>query len=85
VGGLLAALFTLIGTLLFPGNNAPTNALWMPVQLLIFVGSLLVLMGLPAMYVRQARQAGWLGLIGFILTFLAGLIISVGGWIATGR
>ena len=84
VGGLLAALFTLIGMLLFPGNNSPTNALWMPVQLLIFVGALLVLLGLPAIYVRQARQVGWLGLIGFILTFLAALIIGVGGWIATG-
>jgi hypothetical protein len=84
VGGVLVALFTLIGTLLFPGNNAPTHALWVPVQMLIFVGSLLVLIGLPGMYVRQAMQAGWLGLIGFILTFLAALIIGVGSGIVLG-
>lgn len=54
IGDLLVILFTVIGTLLFPGN-APTNALWVPVQLL--------------------------GLIGFTLTFLAALILGVGGGI----
>jgi len=54
------------------------------VQLLVLLGSLLVLIGLPGVYLVQARQTGWLGLIGFILTFLAGLILGVGGEIVSG-
>ena len=58
------------------------NALWVPVQLFFFIGLLLVLIGLPGLYLGQAGQVGWLGLIGFILTFLAGLILGVGGTIS---
>jgi len=81
--GLINILATAISTLLFPAP-APTNVLWTAVQLLVLLGSLLVLIGLPGVYLVQARQTGWLGLIGFILTFLAGLILGVGGEIVSG-
>ena len=83
VGGLLNILTTVISTFLFTGP-APTSTVWTSVQLLVFIGSLLALIGLPGVYLVQARQTGWLGLIGFILSFLAGIILGAGGEIVSG-
>ena len=83
VGGLLNVLPTLISAFLFAGP-APTNAVWTSVQLLVFTGSLLAVIGLPGVYLVQARQTGWLGLIGFILILLTGLILGAGGEIVSG-
>lgn len=48
-------------------------------SLVTILGSMLVLLGLPGMYVRQARQAGILGLLGFLLlsyvTLFQGIMI----------
>src|SRR5260221_13923960 len=41
---------------------------------MIFIGSLLFVIGLPGMYLRQAGRAGVLGLVGFILLFFAMLL-----------
>src|SRR5436189_5445906 len=38
-------------------------------SLMTLLGSMLVLLGLPGMYTRQARRAGILGLLGFLLVF----------------
>lgn len=73
VGALLAIIGNVLSTVLFPGMNDPNqyvSALWLPVMLLSFVGSLLLLIGLPAICARQAPRAGWLGLVGFVLTFI---------------
>lgn len=67
IGGVLAA----IGTIGQAFNDTPLSPLWIPVSLAVSIGLLLVLLGLPAVYVRQMRRAGMLGLIGFILFFLA--------------
>ena len=42
-----------------------------PSHLLMFVSWLFALLGLPGLYARQAHQAGWLGLIGFVATVFA--------------
>ncbi|GAC1620326.1 MAG: hypothetical protein NVS4B7_12410 [Ktedonobacteraceae bacterium] len=81
-GGALTvgALFAIIGFLLHPSGNTAANYLssvWLPVNLLIMVGALLVVLGLPGMYARQAERAGKLGLIGFTLTFLIVLLFNV--------
>ena len=52
--------------------------------LLAFVGGLFVLLGLPAMYAYQSRQAGKLGLIGFVLTFLGLATVEVGSAVLDG-
>ena len=83
VGSLINIVATAISTLLFPAP-APTNVLWAAMQLLVVLGSLLVLIGLPGVYLVQARQTGWLGLIGYILTFFTGLIGGIGGGIVSG-
>ncbi|SRR5579885_729833 len=81
-GGVLivGSLFTILGFLLHPSGNSPTNYLspiWLPANLLILVGALLGALGLPGMYARQAQRAGKLGLIGFTLTFLVLLLFNV--------
>ncbi len=44
---------------------------------LLMVGALLVILGLPGLYARQAERAGVLGLIGFVLTFVGLLFADV--------
>ncbi len=60
-GGVIGA----IGLLLHPA--AMTDARWDDSHLLIFFGLLLLLLGLPAAYARQAARAGVLGLVGVVL------------------
>jgi hypothetical protein len=81
-GGILivGSLFAITGLLLHPSGSTPINVLspiWLPANLLILVGALLVALGLPGMYARQAERAGKLGLIGFTLTFIVILLFNV--------
>jgi hypothetical protein len=80
LGSLLTAIAVVTGDSIFYNDpKAFTNPLWVPLNLLSLIGSMLVLVGLPGMYTRQAARAGWLGLVGFVLTFFAGLIMGVAG------
>jgi hypothetical protein len=49
-------------------------------SVLAILGSMLVLLGLPGVYTRQAKQAGILGLLGFVfvwyVTLFQGILIS---------
>ena len=78
VGSFLILLASIGGALLFPGHSStPAQVLgaWWPLIILTtLIGSLLFVIGLPGMYLRQARGAGVLGLIGFILLFFAILL-----------
>src|SRR5213080_4295792 len=79
LGALLFVVSNVLTTILFPGNSLPTqssSALYVSVSVLSFIGASLLLLGLPGIVVRQAAQAGWLGLVGFILTFLGGLLFT---------
>lgn len=83
LGGIalvLGGLLQVAGFVLHPGGTDPsryTATLWLPANLLILVGALLVALGLPMMYARQAERAGKLGLIGFVLTFLVVLMFNL--------
>lgn len=72
-GSLLILLGSIVGAILFPGHSStPAQVLgssWPLVMLMTLIGSLLFVIGLPGMYLRQAERAGALGLIGFILIF----------------
>ena len=81
---LAGAVLSAIGYFLsvfVPGNNL--QSLISPLSLIFsfvtILGSMLVLLGLPGMYVRQARRAGILGLLGFLLlayvTLFQGIMI----------
>lgn len=67
IGGGLSAIGT-IGQLF---NNDPLSPFWTPTSLATALGLLLILLGLPAVYTRQMKQAGVFGLVGFLLFFLA--------------
>jgi len=79
VGSLLLSIGTVLTSTLY-GNATPQQILslpWLLLGLMIFIGSLLFVIGLPGMYLRQAGRAGVLGLIGFILLFFALLLAGV--------
>ncbi len=66
IGGAFAAIGALVQTFL---TEDYLNPLWIPVASLIFIGTLLMQIGLPALYLSQAKHIGTLGLVGFILLF----------------
>ncbi len=82
-----AAVLTVVSniaiTLLFPntGPTVPASAvmspLWSPIWIMGCVGGVLLLFGLVGLYLRQAKLAGLVGLLGFLLTFLGVLFTSI--------
>lgn len=81
VGSVLSIVYLLIQGMFLNGNDLATiiGSLSLISSVIGFVGSMLVLLGLPGMYVRQAGRAGILGLLGFLLiwyvTLYQGVII----------
>src|SRR3989442_8697876 len=77
-GSLLILISSIVGAVLFPGHSStPQQVLslpWLLMTLITLIGSLLFVIGLPGMYLHQAGRAGVLGLVGFILLFLAILL-----------
>jgi hypothetical protein len=83
LGALLDIIATIFKMLLFPNDN-PQQAVsmpqqyvslaWLIVALLNFLSSLLIVGGLPGVCVRQRVQAGWLGLVGFVLTLVSAIL-----------
>lgn len=74
----MGGLALILGALLMSASSwfRPSgDSIW---WLITFIGALFLLLGLPAMYAHQSRQAGRLGLIGFVLTFLGLATVEVG-------
>src|SRR5215216_4257404 len=81
--GLLAVL----GGILFPvaaiihPNGEDLAAVnmpnWVPAHLLGFVSVTLMHLSLIGLYARQVKQAGWLGLVGFVLAFVGSAFAMV--------
>lgn len=68
--------------LLFGGLPMAVTNFHLPISpvaaaLINLLGSVLLLLGLPALYVRQARQVKWIGLVGLIIIWLDVLIFPV--------
>src|SRR5258708_19379472 len=47
---------------------------WLLVAITWLIGSVVFVIGMPGMYLRQAERAGVLGFVGFILAFFAVLL-----------
>jgi hypothetical protein len=79
-GAALSFVATVLNSLLFAGND-PTpyagNALFVPVNILGALGTGLLLLGLPALYLSRPEGWGVLGLIGFVLVFATGLMFGI--------
>jgi hypothetical protein len=74
VGGVLSAIGIAVGSFL-----GPADALQEPVSAIVFLGVILLLLGLPALYTVLARSIGVLGLIGYVLFFASGVLAGAGG------
>lgn len=75
----MGGLALILGALLMSASSwfrqGQSDRTW---WLITFAGAQFLLLGLPAMYARQSRQAGKPGLIGFVLTFLGLATVEVG-------
>ena len=69
LGGCLTFMGWIMFAILDTGHQFYQHPRWYPLNLLVIVGGLLMAMGLPGFYVRQASEAGIGGLIGFVLLF----------------
>jgi hypothetical protein len=79
VGGPIGLVETLLGAVLYPGHQQTAQQIlsfpWMLVASLYLAGFLLMALGLPGMYRRQAARTGGWGLVGFIL-ILVGVLLG---------
>jgi hypothetical protein len=81
-----SGLIAILGGVLFPlaaiihPNGEDLAAVqmpnWVPAHLLGLVSVTLMHLGLIGLYARQVEQAGWLGLVGFVLAFIGGAFAS---------
>ncbi|GAC1448123.1 MAG: hypothetical protein PVSMB5_34510 [Ktedonobacteraceae bacterium] len=75
---LLGSLIAACGALLKIGSGLdPLNPLWLPGFLLVLVGSTLLVVGLPGMFIHQVSKAGIVGVVGFVIFSCALLILGV--------
>lgn len=79
LGLLIGGLLALLGTLIQGVNDNPLGPAWVPTTVLVVIGELMLVAGLPGMYVRQADKAGTLGLVGFLFFFFSVLMQAGGG------
>src|SRR5437879_4240559 len=79
VGGVLSLVSSILSAFLYPGNNTTPqqilSAPWLFTEVMLFAGLLLISMGFPGCYLRQAARAGGLGFAGFVLLWL-GLLLG---------
>jgi len=82
-----SGLIAMLGGILFPvaaflhPNGEDLSAVsmpnWVPAHLLGFVSVTVMHLSLIGLYARQVEQAGWLGLVGFVLAFVGGAFAIV--------
>jgi hypothetical protein len=75
IGGLLTFSSWVLFAIFDPGHQFYLHPRWFPLNLLVIGGGLLMAMGLPGFYARQASETGVWGLVGFVLFFI-GLVLS---------
>ena len=86
VGGLLFVVAAIVGLSLVDFENfaiAAATGSYILFALLSLLGAILVLGGLVGLYARQSEQAGPLGLLGFLVTFLGMALVVGASWAST--
>ena len=73
----ISCWFLLFGGLLMAVTNFHMPMSSVAAALINLLGGVLLLLGLPALYVRQATQVRWIGLVGLIIIWLDTLIFPV--------
>jgi hypothetical protein len=80
---LVGALLFAVGNLLHPLDHslaARDSATWEIAHVTFMLGGIVMALGLPGAYLRQAARAGRLGLAGFVALFLGLIVIAPGAW-----
>lgn len=77
LGGLAIAAYMLIHPWAERTGAVATTPQWFASHAFHFVGALLLLVGLPGLYLRERERTGLAGLVGFLLAFL-GTALFVG-------
>ena len=92
---LVGAVMVTAGNLLGPQGGARAavaSGMYYPAAVVVLLGGLLVMAGLPAVYLRQRAESGVLGFVAVTAVFSAGMLLMVGWgliqvlifpWIAT--
>ena len=75
LGGIMTFMAWILFAILDPRHQFYQHSRWFPLNLLVIFGGLLMALGLPGFYARQAYQTGVWGLLGFVL-FFVGLVLS---------
>ncbi|HEX6553925.1 MAG TPA: hypothetical protein VF026_14250 [Ktedonobacteraceae bacterium] len=73
----ISGLLLLLGGLLMAVTNFHLPISPVAAALINLLGGVLLLLGLPALYARQATQVRWIGLVGLIIIWLDTLIFPV--------
>ena len=83
LGGLAYALFVLVHP--FSGLSDPHvihSGQWLVAHTLHLLGAVLVLLGLPGLYISEMRRTGRLGLVGYLVAFV-GTVLHAGSGMFT--
>jgi hypothetical protein len=77
-GGVITTAAWVFHAIVDPGRNGYTEAWWLPLNLALSWGAILMAMGLPGFHARQATRTGAPGMIGLVLLFSGMLLAYVG-------
>ena len=83
---LIGAVLTFVGSLAeipADGVGSFNRPAWILIHLLVVLGTAAILLGLPALYLKQAHGVGVVGLLGFALVFLG--FLGIGFFVATAQ
>jgi hypothetical protein len=78
IGGALATGAWILHAILDPARGGYAEPWWIPLNLALSCGAILMALGLPGFYARQASRTGVLGLIGLVMLFVGLLLAYVG-------
>jgi hypothetical protein len=78
IGGILATGAWVLHAIVDPTRGGYAEPWWIPLNLALSVGAILMALGLPGFHARQASQVGALGLIGLVMLFVGLLLAYVG-------
>ena len=91
----VGAVLVTAGNLLGPqgsAREAVASGMYYPAAVVVLLGGVLVMAGLPALYLRRRAESGVLGFVAMMAVFAAGMLLTVGfaliqvlifPWIAT--
>jgi NADH:ubiquinone oxidoreductase subunit K len=77
-GGFITTAAWIVHAIVDPGRSGYAEPWWLPLNLALSFGAILMAMGLPGFHARHASKAGIPGLIGLVLLFSGMLLAYVG-------